>query len=95
MRRVNRGRRPRVVGLIAVVALLLSLGIAVSLPSSASATFGPFVVMNTSETPPDGVWFRNSPSQNDTNRETGFGVYAGESMSVDCFSWGDPVGPVQ
>lgn|GEM_PF-3810812 len=75
-----------------VAASVLLAGLGVALAPAAEA--GPvFPVMNTSETPPDGVWFRNSSHQADTNRETGFGVYAGEQMSVDCYSWGDPVGP--
>jgi Putative amidase domain len=93
MRSVGQGRRPKLVALMAVSALLLSLGLAASVQSSAMASGPVFPVMNTSETPPDGVWFRNNPSQGDSNRETGFGVYAGESMSADCFSWGDAVGP--
>jgi hypothetical protein len=59
----------------------------------ASASVATYPVMNTSEQPPDGVWFRNSPHQNDTNRETGFGVYMGESVAVDCWASGDTVGP--
>ncbi|MGY2873451.1 hypothetical protein ACVW00_000641 [Marmoricola sp. URHA0025 HA25] len=49
--------------------------------------------MNTSESLPDGVWFRNSPSQNDTNRETGFGVYMNEQVQAHCYAFGDAVGP--
>ena len=67
-------------------------GIGLAQPS-ASASVASFPVMNTSETPPDGVWFRNSPSNADTNRETGFGIYAGEHLAVDCFAWGDAVDP--
>jgi hypothetical protein len=52
-----------------------------------------FAVMNTSETPPDGVWFRNSPHVNDTDRVTGHGVYAGEHVQLRCYGWGDSVGP--
>jgi hypothetical protein len=51
-----------------------------------------FRVMNTSEQPPDGVWFRNSPSQGDTDRVTGHGVYAGEVIQARCWAWGDAVG---
>jgi surface antigen len=58
------------------------------------ATSGPvYTVMNTSETPPDGVWFRNSPHINDTDRVTGHGVYMNEQVQVHCYAWGDAVGP--
>lgn len=48
--------------------------------------------MNTSETPPDGVWFRNSPHTADTNRITGLGVYMNESVRLLCYATGDSVG---
>jgi hypothetical protein len=48
--------------------------------------------MNTSETPPDGVWFRNSPHTADTSRITGLGVYAGEQVQLQCYAFGDSVG---
>jgi hypothetical protein len=51
-----------------------------------------FTVMNTSETPPDGVWFRNSPHTGDTDRVTGHGVYRSERVQLQCFAWGDAVG---
>ena len=51
-----------------------------------------FTVMNTSETPPDGVWFRDSPHTADTDRVTGHGVYRGEQVQLQCYAWGDPVG---
>jgi hypothetical protein len=52
-----------------------------------------FAVMNTSETPPDGVWFRNSPHTADTDRVTGHGVYVGDRVRLECYGWGDAVGP--
>ncbi|MGI5238561.1 GDSL-type esterase/lipase family protein [Dactylosporangium sp. CA-139066] len=52
-----------------------------------------FTVMNTSETSPDGVWFRNSPHTADTDRVTGHGVYAGNQVRLDCYGWGDVVAP--
>ncbi len=54
-----------------------------------------FPVMNTSEQPPDGVWFRNSPQTADTDRVTGNGVYAGDTVQLRCYGWGDQVGPYQ
>ncbi|MGW1164750.1 hypothetical protein [Streptomyces sp. NPDC002550] len=60
----------------------------------ASADAGPvFTVMNTSETLPDGVWFRNSPHTQDTDRITGLGVYRGEQVRAECYLMGDSVGP--
>jgi hypothetical protein len=52
-----------------------------------------FTVMNTSETPPDGVWFRNSPHEGDTSRITGLGVYMNERVELRCYAFGDAVGP--
>ncbi len=89
IRSAGRARRKAVA--IAAALTLAGVGLAAVAPT-AGASVATFPVMNTSESMPDGVWFRNSPRQNDTNRETGFGVYAGESMAVDCFSWADPVG---
>lgn len=54
-----------------------------------------FMVMNTSETPPDGVWFRNSPHTADTDRVTGHGVYMNEQVQLQCYGWGDAVGQYQ
>ena len=47
--------------------------------------------MNTSESPPDGVWFRTD-TQNNTRRVTDLGIYAGDYMAVECWSWGVPIG---
>ncbi len=52
-----------------------------------------FTVMNTSETPPDGVWFRNSPQTANTDRVTGHGVYASDKVRLHCYAYGDAVGP--
>ncbi|MFI5497205.1 hypothetical protein [Actinoplanes sp. NPDC051859] len=51
-----------------------------------------YTVMNTSEEPPDGVWFRNSPHTNDTDRVTGLGVYQNERVRAICWADGDAVG---
>lgn len=52
-----------------------------------------FTVMNTNETPPDGVYFRNSPHTSDTSKTPGIGVFAGEQVQLLCFGFGDAVGP--
>lgn len=63
------------------------------LPGPVSVPANPtFPVMNTSETPPDGVWFRNSPRTGDTSRITGLGIYAGEKVQLNCYAWGESVG---
>ena len=68
-------------------------------PFSTSACPGPslpiFTVMNTDETQPDGVWFRNSPHTNDTSRITGLGVYRNEQVQLQCYAFGDAVGQYQ
>lgn len=52
-----------------------------------------YSVMNTSEQPPDGVYFRNSPHTADTSRIYADGVFAGDQVRVRCSGWGDAVGP--
>ncbi len=54
-----------------------------------------FPVMNTSESPPDGVWFRYGPDPNQTTMTTGLGVYMGEHVRAKCFWHGTPFGPYQ
>jgi hypothetical protein len=51
-----------------------------------------FTVMNTSETPPDGIYFRNSPHWADTNRIFGLGVFANEQVQLHCYAFGDAIG---
>jgi hypothetical protein len=62
-------------------------------PVAPPATHPIFTVMNTSEAPPDGVWFRNSPHTADTNRVTGLGVYVNERIQLQCYAFGDALGP--
>lgn len=79
-----------------VVAFLAAGGIVgiTSVAPHASAASGPiFTVMNTSETLPDGVWFRYAPHTADTTRTTGLGVYKNERVQLECYAWGDAVGP--
>jgi hypothetical protein len=72
------------------MAVLALIGLA---PSAATAASGPvFPVMNTSETAPDGVWFRNSPHTADTSRISGLGIYMNERVQAGCWQWGDSVG---
>ena len=47
--------------------------------------------MNTSETPPDGVWFRDNPNISGP-RLTGYGVYAGDRVQLRCYGWGEAIG---
>jgi hypothetical protein len=74
--------------LIAALMFLLQAGTTV-----ARADQPVFPVMNTSETPPDGVWFRYGPDPNQTTRTTGVGVYYGEHVRVKCYWHGTPLGP--
>lgn len=78
---------------IGVVALAVSAIVTLLCSTGAFADTPSFQVMNTSETPPDGVWFRNSPHTADTDRVTGLGVYANEWVQLICYDWGDSVGP--
>lgn len=62
----------------------------------AAAAQGPvFTVMNTSEEPPDGVYYRSAPDMSTAVRITGFGVFQGERVSEDCYAWGTAVGTYQ
>src|SRR2546423_13541070 len=77
--------------ILAALAVLVAVFIPVS--TSVKAAGPPvFPVMNTSEQLPDGVWFRNSPTLSDTNEVTGDGVYAGDSVQLNCYAYGSPVG---
>jgi len=61
--------------------------------SPARATSGPvFTVMNTSESPPDGVYFRDLPDWN-TSRTYGLGVFMNEQVQLQCSASGPAVGP--
>ena len=73
---------------------ILSLGLlfALAIASPARADEPVFAVMNTSETPPDGVWFRYGPDAAQTTRTTGVGVYMNEHVRVKCFWHGTPFG---
>jgi hypothetical protein len=67
-----------------------------STPAPAPTTSGiVFPVQNTDETPPDGVYFRNSPHTADTSATAGLGVYSGENIKLICYGWGDAVGQYQ
>lgn len=80
------------IGLLATIVLVGAL-FAVS-PFPVHALGGPvFTVMNTNETLPDGVWFRNSPHTADTSQITGVGVYMNEQVQLQCYTAGDAVGP--
>jgi hypothetical protein len=71
-----------------------SWGLVVAPSLAVSAATGLiFTVMNTSETLPDGVWFRSEPHTADAIRITGFGVYKNERVQLQCYAWGDAVGP--
>jgi hypothetical protein len=74
----------------AVVALL---AVAAWSAAPANAEQPVFPVMNTSEEPPDGVWFRTAADPGQTTRTDGVGIYAGEHLRVRCFAVGTPFGP--
>lgn len=78
----------------AVLAVLCGVvGLAVAAVPVADAASGPiFTVMNTSESLPDGVYFRNSPHTADTSRITGLGVFKNERVQLQCYATGDAVG---
>jgi len=76
------------------VAISVVLGASMIKIAIASAASGPvFTVMNTSETLPDGVYFRNSPNWNDTSRTYGLGVFMNERVQLECYAFGQAIGP--
>src|SRR5258708_38490024 len=77
--------------LFCTVIILTMISLMTAMTFAASGPIYP--VMNTSETPPDGVWFRNSPHTADTDRVTGHGVYMNERVQLACYATGDAVGP--
>jgi hypothetical protein len=92
MRMMSFRRRVAIAGTALLV--FVAAGLQAAVVETASASSGPvFPVMNTSETLPDGVYFRNSPHWDDTNRVFGLGVFAGERVQLECYAWGDAIGP--
>ena len=84
----------RKICVLAASALLVGSIAAATATTSAEAAPGPeFVVMNTSESPPDGVYFRNSPYWSDTMRIYGLGVFMNERVELQCYAFGEAVGP--
>lgn len=70
------------------------MGFLLAITPIAHAASGPiYTVMNTSETMPDGVWFRYAPYTADTKRITGLGVYKNERVQLECYAFGQAVGP--
>ncbi|HEX3783933.1 MAG TPA: hypothetical protein VHX38_30085 [Pseudonocardiaceae bacterium] len=86
-----KSRRRLIASAMAACAVV---GLTIAVAPDAGAASGPiFTVMNTSETPPDGVYFRRDPHTADAIRVTGFGVYKNERVQLQCWAWGDAVGP--
>jgi hypothetical protein len=59
---------------LAAIAVTLTVGLLPAAQADQISNGPTFTVMNTSETLPDGVWFRNSPHTAGTDRVTGHGV---------------------
>jgi Protein of unknown function (DUF2599) len=71
-----------------------SVGSQLPTPNTPTGSSGPvFTVMNTSETLPDGIWFRTAPYMADTERITGLGPYMNEQVELLCYQFGEAVGP--
>ena len=62
-----------------------------SRPTPPAPTHPVFPVMNTSETLPDGVWFRDNPAISGP-RLNGYGVYSGDRVELRCYGWGESIG---
>jgi hypothetical protein len=76
-------------------AIFSSIGNNPQVPATATPSGPNYTVKNTSETPPDGVYFRHSmqldPAQPTPTPTTGFGVFMNEQVRVACWTWGDAV----
>ncbi len=78
----------------AVAGLCLVLGLAAATTGPASAATGPvYTVMNTSESPPDGVYFRPGPDTSGPTPAYGLGVFMGEQVQLQCYAFGQAIGP--
>ncbi|WP_410666759.1 hypothetical protein [Amycolatopsis sp. cmx-4-68] len=80
-------------GQLGTVVIITAAGVVGTVSAASSADMPQFPVMNTSEQPPDGVWFRYGPDPSQTTRTTGVGVYRGEHVRVKCYTIGTPFGP--
>lgn len=80
-------------GQVSAVVIMSAASVVGTATAAVSADMPVFPVMNTSEQPPDGVWFRYGPDPSQTTRTTGVGVYRGEHVRVKCYSIGTSFGP--
>ncbi|MEV6873928.1 hypothetical protein [Amycolatopsis sp. NPDC051128] len=80
-------------GQVGAVVIITAAGVVGAASAADSANLPVFPVMNTSEQPPDGVWFRYGPDPSQTTRTTGVGVYRGEHVRVKCYTIGTALGP--
>jgi len=77
-----------IVSALSTILLVASAVAATATPALADAVYP---VMNTSEYPPDGINFRSGPDWNTRVALTGYGVYAGESVRLKCWTTGSNV----
>ena len=88
--RLTRGDRMKKIGLLLSTVLLATIGLLA--PAGLAAAVEPiYPVMHTSEYPPDGIYFRNSPNWDDAIRVTGHGVFAGDRIRLKCWTSGTNV----
>jgi hypothetical protein len=78
------------IGLLLSAVLLVTIGV-LAWARVAVAAEPIYPVMNTSEYPPDGIYFRNSPNWDDAIRVTGHGVFAGDRVRLKCWEYGTNV----
>jgi hypothetical protein len=80
----------RVLMLIAAT-IAMCAGILPATTGSAVAASYTYGVANTSEYPPDGVYFRSAPDWNTPIKVAGMGVYAGDQVHEECWQMGTNV----
>jgi hypothetical protein len=82
-----------------LIATLMILGLAVGMTLTAGSGIANagtglrYQVIDADNAHDGGVFYRNSPSWNDTARINGVGGYYGETVELVCGAWGDAVGP--
>jgi hypothetical protein len=73
---------------MALLTILLIVGVSWTGAPLAGAS-GTYQVVNAD----GGVYYRNSPAWEDTDRIVGVGVYTGDTVELICGTWGEAVGP--
>jgi hypothetical protein len=86
-----KSKRGKWVALILLSLLIVIGSFMVNVSSVASVASNEYIVMNTDEYQPDGVYFRSTPNWDKAIRVPGGGVLKGERVYVYCWYYGSDV----